>query len=436
MDTLCLPLKKHHAALWEQSLNSMASIYAGAETTIVFDAELTATNVDSYEFLGRLICSVWMRRSWTLQEGLLSPTCTMRFGKDLFVVFYLTKQSFIHIYRCGQRPERVAHLSQPDAMSDAVRRRLQKYLEHHFVRTRQVIRFKEKQLAIDLHAMKTRCSPLEERRMLEDAVDPHGLRVPFSDGLIDLALSNAFVLVWNALSGRSTTKSDDLPLIMANILDFNCSQLLSLSLEDRWQAITFSLPRLPLSLLFISAERFESEERPFNRWVPLKPCTEPLSGESTLRVIPWNDEFSGSFLEIQKGVDIRCVIINDASLLRCHEFIVSISDSRRSTRLSLVCKGSDDRLPMILSRESEEAVIIFEDGYYLGTQTRGAVFQVLRHQGNTIQLVYRCAILITRSFSMNLSDSWRNPHKNPQTYQGAFLDPFTSIFLAYGKSSP
>lgn len=64
----------------------MGSIYAGAHTVLVLDAELMNLSAkNTQDCVARIICSVWMRRSWTLQEGILAQRCAFVFHDDLLV---------------------------------------------------------------------------------------------------------------------------------------------------------------------------------------------------------------------------------------------------------------------------------------------------------------------------------------------------------------
>lgn len=77
MDTLCIPPKD--TSLRAQCIDAMASIYAGSSRTFVLDKELMAIptnhNFDELHTIEKIICSVWMSRSWTLQEAILPEDC-------------------------------------------------------------------------------------------------------------------------------------------------------------------------------------------------------------------------------------------------------------------------------------------------------------------------------------------------------------------------
>lgn len=102
--------------------------------------------------------------------------------------------------------------------------------------------------------------------------------------------------IWNALVFRSTTKKEDLPAILANLLDFNAHQILSQeprkgtteadkSLEGNvMRAILWSLGEIPLSLLYNAGPRVRADEPHKNRWIPLAPAETTISAEPALKV--------------------------------------------------------------------------------------------------------------------------------------------------------
>ena len=102
MDTLCIPVAESHAATRVDAIDQMAMVYACASQVIVLDSALShcpfpklgpvvwkdpiLTGVENLSFLalrsadsylaascilGRILCSPWAGRSWTLQEAVL-----------------------------------------------------------------------------------------------------------------------------------------------------------------------------------------------------------------------------------------------------------------------------------------------------------------------------------------------------------------------------
>lgn len=104
MDTLCIPAKQQDRAWRIIQINKMASIYRGAVCALVLDLELMSFNSDnevenqdagqggitptagslalSLGSRARMACSVWMSRSWTLQEGKLPRLIAVQFADE------------------------------------------------------------------------------------------------------------------------------------------------------------------------------------------------------------------------------------------------------------------------------------------------------------------------------------------------------------------
>src|SRR6187551_2408176 len=85
MDTLCIPVGVAGDAadvasdighLKQTAIDKMAVTYAGASAVLVLDSELQqrsiSADVPDVEMLSRIVCSTWMWRCWTLQEGAMA----------------------------------------------------------------------------------------------------------------------------------------------------------------------------------------------------------------------------------------------------------------------------------------------------------------------------------------------------------------------------
>jgi hypothetical protein len=76
MDTLCIPAL-HPTQYMEQrraAIANMREIYMKATCVLVLDSELlqVCSHVSNLELMIRVVTSGWMRRVWTLQEGVLN----------------------------------------------------------------------------------------------------------------------------------------------------------------------------------------------------------------------------------------------------------------------------------------------------------------------------------------------------------------------------
>ncbi|KAH7078404.1 hypothetical protein FB567DRAFT_533844 [Paraphoma chrysanthemicola] len=257
MDTLCIPVGREEMLLRLIQVDKMASIYKGAVTSLVLDAELMATvagtDTDpssrrlSVETRARLSCSVWMSRCWTLQEGELPPTITVQYLNTAVIM--------------GRRSEKDGS-----------------YVERFT--TLEVVQ------SIDMTiSNEAEVGPAD---LLD--LDPQSTNSsPFECDCVDIALEKAFYTtffeethsfphVWNELAGRSTTMPEDVPLIVTNVMDLDNRELLKYhNSGDMFKAIILSLNRVPLSLFFNAGPRQSGDNR--DRWVPVEVGADTLTPE-------------------------------------------------------------------------------------------------------------------------------------------------------------
>src|SRR5271170_2727583 len=81
MDTLCIPAEDQYRSQRKKAIRTMRSIYMKAAKVLVLDAELleTCVHASNLELLLRILSSGWMRRVWTLQEGVLNESTYIQF---------------------------------------------------------------------------------------------------------------------------------------------------------------------------------------------------------------------------------------------------------------------------------------------------------------------------------------------------------------------
>lgn len=81
IDTLCVPVGPQ--TLHELAMLHMREPYQQAAFVLVLDSylsEVKAEDIDTMEIFGRLLCSTWTQRLWTLQEGRLGKEVYFRFA--------------------------------------------------------------------------------------------------------------------------------------------------------------------------------------------------------------------------------------------------------------------------------------------------------------------------------------------------------------------
>lgn len=217
MDTLCIPVKKEDSAFRLQCIDSMASIYAGSDRVFVLDKELMSvpSRGRDVETVYRIACSVWMGRSWTLQEAMLPQTCLFLFS------------------------DRVV---QPSEL-----------LARGWSSTHDTI----KVALDDLLGQRRRAHGNFQLDYGGRARDKVGERLKL------------FVFIWNTLACRSTTQSSDLCLVLASCLDFKLRQLRKFETpEEKIQRMMFSFSLLPCSLFFNDGKRLNPDGITITDWYP------------------------------------------------------------------------------------------------------------------------------------------------------------------------
>lgn len=303
----------------------MASIYKGAISSLVLDAELMATKIDvveppwlNVEIRARIACSIWMCRSWTLQEGQLPPTITIQFLDNAIVLGRSSEKD-------GQYQERATTVHEPMSVPSVEDSRTP--LEAN----------KSVSQDVELTTLENgfrQCESKQDEHKC-DCVDialEHTFYSTFFDGSIGIGSKSnkteasdgttKFVSLWNELAGRSTTKPNDVFLIIANILDFDTRGLHQYEgAEDMFQSIILSLGRIPLSLFFNTGPRQNRDGSHQNRWVPLKISTDILTPDHLLTIS--SSYLSYEYMDQKRDEGITAYTINGILSLKSKIYLRS-----------------------------------------------------------------------------------------------------------------
>jgi hypothetical protein len=81
MDTFCIPAQAEYEEQRKAAISKMRTIYEKASKVLVLDAELlqACAHVSNFELMMRVLTCGWMRRVWTLQEGVLNDATYIQF---------------------------------------------------------------------------------------------------------------------------------------------------------------------------------------------------------------------------------------------------------------------------------------------------------------------------------------------------------------------
>ena len=283
MDTLCIPVASQEHALRLLQIDMMASIYKGAIASLVLDLELMASSIEERQvrklnvaLRASIACSVWMSRSWTLQEGWLPSAVAIQFQNGV-VVLKRTSES-------DGRFEELVWIDRPTAN--------QRQCEIETVQTPEA----EPDQGLEASERLTQQDADQECECVEISLQRNLYSTLFNGKIVsesskdESTSSDAathFIHVWNELAGRSTSKFDDIVFIMANILDLDTRGLLQYSrVEDMLQAIILSLRRVPLSLFFNHGPKQDPDGNHQNRWIPESVSTDMLTARVWFEITP------------------------------------------------------------------------------------------------------------------------------------------------------
>ncbi|KAF2621805.1 hypothetical protein BU25DRAFT_415814 [Macroventuria anomochaeta] len=456
MDTLCIPVHPEHEPLRKKAINQMASIYAAAVQELVLDAELMQCEAGTgaaLETLARVVCSAWMTRSWTLQEGVLARECVFQFKdcpndpihewclhgprptkatKALAVSFPVDEEQwavYTELYNIlwdtlhqdwksryrKDPPVPPAHQVGGGALSNLG------YLRSNYA-------------AGGIHTLPPVQGLSKRGQSGLDELDHFTMQLGSEHRLKQL------VDTWNELAHRSTTMPEDLHVIIANLLDFNADSIMSLpTREERMRVMILSFDTLPVSLFWNTGPKWRDSRSAGaggnNDWIPVEPSKSELSLTPVMKV-------SAGWLDLELGPGPTGSVPR-AQILGLRENEVSISGQS-----SFLCAGLSElvyHVALLDAQRDEDRVadcsvpgeaphyLIIEKNPTLLSPTssiRGALFRRWPSQSpdrdSVVQLSYCCPVTL-RPLSRNLS-------RGELHAVAEVLDPHTQVAVKYGQS--
>ncbi|KAH9236490.1 hypothetical protein K456DRAFT_1816442, partial [Colletotrichum gloeosporioides 23] len=253
MDTLCIPVRSEHAHLRRRAIDQMALVYSAAQATLVLDEELRRSEKESEGregLLARCLASKWNTRCWTLQEGMLSRRCLFQF-KDC--VINISREPNFRVLLPHQKA-----LFYSSTIS----------LRHEYsspAHSWSGINLTIAQIAL-CHRLQHACN--EQARITSE-----GLGIRYSQTRLQSRTGvQHFFSMWTTLAKRSTTKADDLHVILANLTDFKASEIQQLpQLQDRTRVMLQNLDHFPVRIMYDDGHRpLAGADHP-DRWIPARP---------------------------------------------------------------------------------------------------------------------------------------------------------------------
>ncbi|KAL8833581.1 MAG: hypothetical protein Q9170_004196 [Blastenia crenularia] len=244
IDTLCIPVGSQYSAAYTKTLHRMAQIYVTAQCTLVLDPELQDMKhrtMGIEQTYAHLLSSSWMSRSWTFQEACMARIWFVQFTDGYFTVdktYFNFQRAFEESKTRKEDPDHAMKSLSNLLTSKALALTMKMWLMYDLTRW-----FREMPVLAKIR--------YEDPRILMSKMEDY----------------QNFALAWNGLLARSTTKAEDLWLIIAVVVDLSAGDILKLRHEERLQAIFRSQNTLPLPLLYQTSAKI-LDHNGFDTWAP------------------------------------------------------------------------------------------------------------------------------------------------------------------------
>lgn len=286
---LCIPVGPKGSEgdrLKGEAMRNMALIYSSPVQVLVLDAELqmcSTENKDAVELLARIVCSSWMTRARTSAEGVLAREVVFQF-KDMAIDPVGSWSPL------GEDPKLSTSIRFPKG------KHYRKIYKALFGSLWNGLRQGWKGLvtprmygSASISFPTARASPNEpiltesNEYCRELPKNPPGTLIPTKN--MEVYRVNQLVDAWNELAFRTTTRPEDIRVILSSLLDFNFDPITKGGLlEDFIEAIIFSFDMLPVSLLYNSGKRRNRDSAPNNGWVPIELSKSHLKTSPTMNL--------------------------------------------------------------------------------------------------------------------------------------------------------
>ncbi|MCJ1308020.1 Ribosome-releasing factor 2, mitochondrial [Agyrium rufum] len=301
LDTLCVPIRS--ADHRRKAINSMARIYAGALNVLVLDPELqkiTRTGLTDTQLDLVVACSPWMARSWTLQEGALAVDLRLKF-----------KETSIRLPTSADYPLLHRSLIQKPWYDD---------IDHKIAEGPSGSLFGYAYYYVSAVFYRSNVKP-------DDSIWRPADRRRSPDSSY-----SRFIAAWNDLTGRSTTYTQDLAVILGVLMNLSAGEILDLPEDQRMKALLKTQSVLPIDILFASPALNCSD------WTP----NFPNCGHSTLQFT--NNPKAGQLKVTDLGLIIE----------KCDYTILAVQPDFPTTG-SVLLKDLDSNYDALVSFDPDES---------------------------------------------------------------------------------
>ncbi|KAL4868709.1 hypothetical protein BDV12DRAFT_169262 [Aspergillus spectabilis] len=225
MDTMCIPVAEEYKPLRTKAIKSMKAVYERAFRVLVLDADIqTFPSTDYTQAFMRIRLSAWMRRLWTLNEGVLANNLCVRFADGFLDV------------------EARSDAQQKETYASAIGNI--KYSFGTPMRDADNFHWKFRLLRVNV---------LSEP-------DPRLVKRT-SDSLASPEMKRCFAIMeaFSAALYRTTSKPSDEMLCFASLIGWDPSLFKDLPFENRMHALLSTERLLPQGLLFLAGPRMSQD---------------------------------------------------------------------------------------------------------------------------------------------------------------------------------
>ncbi|KAK4222930.1 hypothetical protein QBC38DRAFT_512675 [Podospora fimiseda] len=389
LDTFCIPQDSTHNDLKNKAIGSMNLIYAAASNTVVFDTALqnmdggqraasmlhggrpmfyAPTNENLLDVTANIVASNWMGRAWTLQEGVLSDHLVFPLKGSL---------AFLKLLR----PDHDEGISISE-FKDYFIKSLQKFVDPDSA-TR----------VYDDSFPSINQEPMSEDvrhcllKFLRKALNVKEYR-EYARGTADRAAR--FVNAHTRLQSRTTTMTQDLPLILFNMCGLNGNVISQFAdAEQKMKILVYSVGKLPVELLFSDCPRLGSCVT--DSWIPLEVTPENFTGDHVLRL--GKDGFTVQ-RENSSKERLKLYTISRSFVWKPDvPMILNVSDMPDDEDEQYLVKGVHGS-PVLSPHDLKNGwVILIEPDEY---NPRAARFAINRRAGHKLFLHFDCPLKLSR----------------------------------------
>ncbi|KAL2819828.1 hypothetical protein BJX63DRAFT_418752 [Aspergillus granulosus] len=229
MDTMCIPVAEELKELRTKSIKSMKAVYERAFRVLVLDSDIQGcSSADYTQAFMRIRMSAWMRRLWTLNEGVLAYQLVVKFA-----------DGFLDVQEANEKYQKEVYGSNLANVKGTFGTPIRDADSFHW---------KFRLLRINVISDP---DPRMVRRTTQSITTPEAKRC--------FAIMEAF----SAALYRTTSKEKDEMLCFASLIGWDTTRIKGLDFQDHMHALLSTERQLPQGMLFLAGPRMS---QPGWRW--------------------------------------------------------------------------------------------------------------------------------------------------------------------------